>query len=130
MARAGTNAIVEYLAALDRGELTAAEACFAETAVYAVPATPDVPMPLGYEVRRGRDAIAAHFLARGVKPHRHEVSSVVDDGTRCFVAGRVAGAGGDALFLSTARLDADGRIASYVTVATALAASEVEELLR
>jgi ketosteroid isomerase-like protein len=111
-----TNVVVGYLAALDRGDLTAAEACFPESAVHAVPAAPDEPIPSGCAVRWGRDAIAAHFRARGVKPYRHEVSSVVDDGARCFVAGRVAGS--------------DGRIASYVTVATTLPAPDVEELLR
>ena len=50
----GTNAVVEYLAALDRGDLTAAEACFAETAVYAVPPTPDEPMALGFAADAAR----------------------------------------------------------------------------
>jgi ketosteroid isomerase-like protein len=101
-----------YYGALDRGDLEATLATFTDEAVYVRPSL-DVPGAL--EFVRGRAELREFFERRGKQPYRHRVRSCAVDGLRCFVEGD-AGMDGEPpthVFLVSATLDADGRIARY-----------------
>lgn len=100
-----------YYEALDGGDLEATVAAFTDDAVYVRPALDG----RGLELIRGRGALQEFFERRGARPYRHFVRSYAVDGQRCFVEGD-AGVEGEPpthVFLVSATLDADGRIARY-----------------
>ena len=100
-----------YYAALDGGDVEGTLATFTEDAVYVRP----VLGGTGLEFVRGKDELREFFERRGKQPYRHFVRSCALAGDRCFVEGD-AGMEGDPpthVFLVSATLDADGRIARY-----------------
>jgi ketosteroid isomerase-like protein len=100
-----------YYEALDGGDVDATVAAFTDDAVYVRPTLDG----LSLEFVRGRTALREFFDRRGAQPHRHFVRSCAVDGTRCFVEGD-AGIDGERpthVFLVSATLDGDGRIARY-----------------
>jgi hypothetical protein len=125
----GRPVVLDYLAALDAGDVTAASMCFATHALYAVPPTPDAGGGRTI-VLRGRTEIDAHFARRGRRPFVHNVRSVGYSEGRWWVAGTVTlDPRRVALFASSAILDSDGLIDRYFTVSTTLSAPDAEELL-
>jgi ketosteroid isomerase-like protein len=100
-----------YYTALDGGDIEGTLATFTEDAVYVRP----VLGGTGLEFVRGKDELREFFERRGKQPYRHFVRSCALAGDRCFVEGD-AGMEGDPpthVFLVSATLDADGRIARY-----------------
>jgi ketosteroid isomerase-like protein len=100
-----------YYEALDGGDIDATVAAFTDDAVYIRPAL-DGP---SLEFVRGRSALWAFFERRGAQSYRHFVRSCAVDGPRCLVEGD-AGIDGERpthVFLVSATLDGDGRIARY-----------------
>jgi ketosteroid isomerase-like protein len=101
-----------YYTALDGGDVVETLATFTENAVYVRPSL-DAPGTL--EFVRGRAALRMFFERRGKQAYRHRVRSCAVEGLRCFVEGD-AGMDGESpthVFLVSATLDGDGRIARY-----------------
>ena len=101
-----------YYTALDGGDVDGTLATFTEDAVYVRPSL-DVPGTL--EFVRGHAELHEFFERRGKQPYRHRVRSCAVEGLRCFVEGD-AGMDGNSpthVFLVSATLDGDGRIARY-----------------
>jgi ketosteroid isomerase-like protein len=101
-----------YYDALDGGDVEGTLATFTDDAVYVRPSL-DAPGTL--EFVRGRAELREFFERRGKQPYRHRVRSCAVHGRRCFVEGE-AGMDGEPpthVFLVSATLDADGRIARY-----------------
>jgi ketosteroid isomerase-like protein len=100
-----------YYEALDGGSVEATVAAFADDAVYVRPRLDG----RGLEFIRGRGALREFFERRGRKPYRHRVRACAVDGRRCLVEGD-AGMEGELpthVFLVSATIDGDGRIARY-----------------
>jgi ketosteroid isomerase-like protein len=100
-----------YYEALDAGDVDATVAAFTDDALYVRPTLDGHSL----EFIRGRDALREFFERRGARPYRHFVRSCAVDGPRCFVEGD-AGMEGEPpthVFLVSATLDGDGRIARY-----------------
>jgi ketosteroid isomerase-like protein len=100
-----------YYSALDGGDVEGTLAAFTDDAVYVRP----VLGGTGLEFVRGKDELREFFERRGKQPYRHYVRSCALAGGRCFVEGD-AGMDGEPpthVFLVSATLDADGRIARY-----------------
>jgi ketosteroid isomerase-like protein len=100
-----------YYTALDGGDIERTVAAFTDDAVYVRP----VLGGTGLEFVRGRDDLREFFERRGRQPYRHRVRSCAFAAGRCFVEGD-AGMEGEPpthVFLVSATLDADGRIARY-----------------
>ena len=101
-----------YYTALDGGDVDGTLATFTEDAVYVRPSL-DVPGTL--EFVRGHAELHEFLERRGKQPYRHRVRSCAVEGLRCFVEG-AAGMDGKSpthVFLVSATLDGDGRIARY-----------------
>jgi ketosteroid isomerase-like protein len=106
-----TSPLDTYYTALDDGDIEKTVASFTDDAVYVRP----VLGGSGLEFVRGRDELRAFFERRGKQPYRHRVRSCAVARERCFVEGD-AGIEGEPpthVFLVSATLDADGRIARY-----------------
>jgi ketosteroid isomerase-like protein len=100
-----------YYTALDDGDIEKNLATLTDDAVYVRP----VLGRSGLEFVRGRDDLREFFERRGKQPYRHRVRSCAFAAGRCFVEGD-AGIEGEPpthVFLVSATLDADGRIARY-----------------
>ena len=100
-----------YYTALDGGDVEGTLAAFTDDAVYVRP----VLDGHGLEFVRGRAELREFFERRGKQPYRHFVRSCAVEGARCFVEGD-AGMEGEPpthVFLVSAALDRDGRIARY-----------------
>jgi ketosteroid isomerase-like protein len=101
-----------YYTALDGGDIDGTLATFTEDAVYV---RPSLQVPGTLEFVNGRTALREFFERRGKQSYRHRVRSCAVEGRRCFVEGD-AGMGGEPpthVFLVSATLDGDGRIARY-----------------
>jgi hypothetical protein len=100
-----------YYRALDGGDVEGTLATFTDDAVYVRPALDGS----GLEFVRGGAELREFFERRGKQPYRHFVRSCAVAGGRCFVEGD-AGMDGEPpthVFLVSAKLDAEGRIARY-----------------
>lgn len=118
-AEQGRRVLVEYLEALERFDLDAALACFAEDVEYSHAPFRHLP-GTGRRVARGRAALRELFEARGPLPIGHVVDTAAAAGDRCLVAGFVVRDGVDeASFVSDFELSAEGLIRSYVGYSTA-----------
>jgi hypothetical protein len=105
-----------YLTHLEAGRTSEASAQFSVDAIYSFP--PRQPgQPRG--IARGREAIEAAFIARGVNSARHQITRVVtsDAGPHLAVLGRVTGLadGRTMTFASCVTFARDGLIARYMT---------------
>jgi ketosteroid isomerase-like protein len=100
-----------YYTALDGGDVEGTLATFTDDAVYVRPVLDGTRL----EFVRGKDELREFFERRGKQPYRHFVRSCAVEADRCFVEGD-AGMEGEPpthVFLVSATLDADGRIARY-----------------
>ena len=106
-----TSPLDAYYSALDDGNIEGTLATFTDDAVYVRP----VLGGAGLEFVRGRTELREFFERRGKQPYRHRVRSCAVAGGRCFVEGDAGmeGAPPTHVFLVSATLDADGRIARY-----------------
>jgi ketosteroid isomerase-like protein len=100
-----------YFEAIDRGDVDATTAAFADDALYI---RPSLQVAGALEVARGRDELREFFRNRGKQPFRHEVRACVADGRDCFVEGvALADEAPFRSFLVHAMLDDDGLITRY-----------------
>jgi hypothetical protein len=101
-----------YLASFDEGDMVAAAGYFADGGEYLRNAILDGER--GVQRFVGPEAILCAFLRRGRRPIRHELRSIVIDGSQCMAEGDLIGPERAGLFLISAVFDEHGLIERYV----------------
>ena len=117
-----------YLTALDEGRLEQAAAHFSDDALF-VRTAPSSGGPVAARFIRGRPAILAAILDRGVQAHQHEVTAEVDDGRHAMVEGRISGGTSDVFFALHAVVGHDGLMKRYIGFSATCASEELSAFI-